>query len=181
MDYIRADVIKNMPSIEMSSFSTEENNYINDWIKYLMQFSMENNRSLEVGVLLDRVKMGEYELVTGSYNSVVFNTDRAQRWFRRYDRGVILIHTHPSNKTFSERDLINFARMSAIGIMIAVCNNGNVYIIEKHEGFDNKKFIRSILDIIEECNYKYNDIRISRILSANMCNIGYKYELYERW
>lgn len=53
----------------------------------------------------------------------------------------MVIHNHPSNKTFSNRDLLTFAKLENAKIFTIVKNNGMVEVLKKNDDFKYDKFL----------------------------------------
>ena len=139
---ITQDIIDNLPSISIDGITQDENRFVNDWLKFALQYSKDCNNSNEIGVMLDKTDWNNYDYVCGTKNKVVFNTAKMIEWLDKGNNNLILIHTHPSNNIFSDKDLYNFCRTVAENTLISVGNKGTMYLIQKMEGFDKYKVIQ---------------------------------------
>ncbi|MBQ9928088.1 MAG: hypothetical protein IJO65_08915 [Lachnospiraceae bacterium] len=133
---IRQEVIDGLPRIYLKSFSHDENDYLNEWMAYALRYAKENNDSGEIGILLDVQEWSNYDIVIGTRNKVSFNTQKMKMCLKTQKNRYILIHNHPNNKIFSDRDIFNFCKMEAVMGMIVVGNQGSIYAIIKKDNFD---------------------------------------------
>lgn len=146
--YIEQKVIDNLPYVNMKGMSEDENRYVNEWIKYALQYAKDENDSNEVGVMLDKAEWNHYDTVLGNEKSVKYNTEKMKKWLDEGNDNIILIHNHPSNKIFSDKDIFNFCKMDAVNTIIVAGNKGNIYLLQKLEGFDKYKLIQYYSDSI---------------------------------
>lgn len=138
---IEQHIIDDLAKIYLNTFSKEENIFINEMIKYTLQYAQTENNSSEVGIMLDIVDWNHYDVVCGTYKSVKFNTDKMRKALDECNNQLILIHNHPSNKIFSDKDIFNFCKATAVNMLIVVGNKGSIYIVRKKEQFDKYKLI----------------------------------------
>lgn len=141
-NFIEQEIIDKLPCIHIDGISDNENEFVNSWIKYLLQYAKDFNNSNEMGVILDKTDWNNADIVLGHENHVTFNTDKMKKWFDEGYNNLRLIHNHPSNNIFSERDIFNFCKTEAINTMIVIGNKGTIYLIQKLEGFDKYKLIQ---------------------------------------
>lgn len=135
---IRQEVIDNLPEIFIRGMNTDENEYVNAWIKYTLQYAKDYNDCDEVGIMLDKSNWDTYDIVTGTENYVKYNIPRC---LEKGNGNLILIHNHPSNHIFSDRDIFNFCKTQAVNTLIVAGNLGNVYFLQKLKRFDKYKMI----------------------------------------
>jgi len=174
---ITQSIIDNIKPINISSFNQDENDYINEWIKVLLEFSMDENNSYEVGVILDTLDWAQYDKVKGKEHSVKFDTDKMRAWLQNYNDRLILIHNHPSDKTFSERDLLNFARTKSIHMLIVVGNKGSIYTLRKLTNFDKLQFAKQLSKVLSFYKGKMAKHQIIRsMLNKYDSKLGYEYK-----
>lgn len=148
-NYITQNVIDNLPSVHMSGLLEDENRFVNDWIKYTLQYAKDYNDSNEVGVMLDKTEWNNYDIVLGSEKSVKYNTEKMKKCLEDGNDNIILIHNHPSNHIFSDRDIFNFCKMDAVNTIIVIGNKGSIYLLQKLNGFDKYKLVQCYSDAIE--------------------------------
>jgi hypothetical protein len=156
-NYIEQITIDNLPFVMVNGLSDDENRYVNEWIKYALQYAKDYNNSDEVGVILNMSNWEDYDMVLGNEYHVVFNTDKMREWFDKGNNNLILIHNHPSNHIFSDKDIFNFCKTVAVNTIIVIGNKGTVYLLQKLNGFDKYKLIQYYSDL----TYK-NKLNFSR-------------------
>lgn len=159
-NYIQQDIIDNLPKIEMAGLSDDENRYVNQWIKYTLQYAKDYNDSNEVGVMLDKSDWDKYDTVLGQEKSVTYNTEKMIEWLDVGNDNLIIIHNHPSDMIFSDRDINNFCKSQAVNTMIVVGNKGIVYVLQKLDGFDKNKLLHyySIATMMNKHKFKRSEI-----------------------
>lgn len=97
---IRQEIIDNLPEISIMGMNAIENEYVNGWIKYALQYAKDYNNSNEVGIMLDKSDWDIYDIVVGTENYVRYNISGE---LEEGNSSLILIHNHPSNHIFSKR------------------------------------------------------------------------------
>ena len=139
---IAQNVIDNLPIIRLEGITQDENRFVNDWLKFALQYAKDCNNSNEVGVMLDKTDWNNFDYVCGTKDKVIFNTDKMVKWQDKGNNNLVFIHTHPSNSIFSNKDFYNFCRTISLNTLIVVGNKGTVYMIQKLDGFDKYKVIQ---------------------------------------
>lgn len=139
---IEQGVIDKLPFVNFEKFTEDENRFVNEWIKYVLQYAKEYNASNEVGVILDRTNWNNYDVISGTEHYVKYNTENMKKWLDEGNNNLIVIHNHPSNSIFSERDVFNFCKTQAVNMLIVVGNAGTIYVMQKLKGFDKYKLIQ---------------------------------------
>ena len=135
---IRQEVIDNLAKIFIIGMDADENEYVNAWIKYALQYAKDYNDSNEVGIMLDKSNWDIYDIVVGTENYVRYNMPE---YLEERSGNLILIHNHPSNHIFSDRDIFNFCKTQTVNALIVAGNMGNVYFLQKMQKFDKYKMI----------------------------------------
>ncbi len=161
--YITQEVIDNLPCVYMSGLLEDENRFVNDWIKYALQYAKDCNNSNEVGIMLDKAEWNNYDIVIGNEKSVKYNTEKMRKWLEKGNDNIILIHNHPSNNIFSDRDIFNFCKTDAVNAIIVVGNKGSIYLLHKLNGFDKYKLIQYYSDVTSRIKGKYDKGEILEI------------------
>lgn len=147
---IEQDTIDHLPTVHIDGLSDDENRYVNEWVKYLLQYAKDNNQSNEVGIMLDKANWGNYDIVIGTERQIRFNTEKMLKWQDEGNDNLILIHNHPSDTIFSERDIFNFCKTQAVNTLIAAGNRGTIYLLQKLDGFNKFRFIQCYADAVEK-------------------------------
>lgn len=175
--FIEQETVDKVPKVSVSGFSEDENRYINEWIKYTLQYAKDFNDSNEVGIMLDKTDWNNYDIVLGGEKRVKYNTDKMQKWQDEGNDNLVLIHNHPSNHIFSDRDIFNFCRTQAVNTLIVVGNKGTVYLLQKLSGFDKYKLIQYYSDAVDKSKHILSRGRILELtLEMYQMECGIKYE-----
>lgn len=93
--------------------------------------------------------------MTGTEHDVKYNTDNMRKWVENGNDNLVLIHNHPSNRIFSDRDIFNFCKTKAVNIMIVVGNRGNIYCLQKQHKFDKFKMMECYSNVTEMYRYRW--------------------------
>lgn len=150
--------IQKVRKTKIFGFVEDENRYIQEAHKRLLQISKEENNSEEVAVVIDIIQWEE-EIVLGKGNRVhMEDNPNAYQMIVEYPKNTILVmHNHPSTSTFSGDDFKMFCDHNSIYIMTIVGNDGSVQVMEKAVNFDG-----------QEIKVKYGQ------LAEKYKNMGYK-------
>ncbi|MBP3475324.1 MAG: hypothetical protein J6K48_03270 [Lachnospiraceae bacterium] len=159
-NYITQETIDKLPRISIDGLLADENRFVNDWIKYTLQYAKDCNDSNEVGIMLDKSEWSNYDIVLGNEKSVKYNTDKMKKWLDEGNDNIILIHNHPSDNIFSDRDIFNFCKTDAINTLIVAGNKGSIYLLQKLNGFDKYKLIQYYSDAISDNKGRYSRRKI---------------------
>lgn len=139
---IRQEIIDNLPEISIMGMNAIENDYVNGWIKYALQYAKDYNNSNEVGIMLNKSNWNIYDIVVGKENYVKYNIPECKE---ERNGNLILIHNHPSNHIFSDRDIYNFCKTQAVNVLIAAGNKGSIYALQELRKFDKYKTVECYL------------------------------------
>lgn len=170
---IRQEIIDNLPEISIMGMNAIENEYVNGWIKYALQYAKDYNNSNEVGIMLDKSDWDIYDIVVGTENYVRYNISGE---LEEGNSSLILIHNHPSNHIFSDRDIFNFFKTKAVNTLIVVGNRGNIYFLQKLQKFDEYKMIEYYSKEIEKNKYVWSREKIlDHVLQENQSVLNIRY------
>jgi proteasome lid subunit RPN8/RPN11 len=139
-------------------FNDDENRFIQNQHKRLLQISKDKNNSEEVAIVIDIIQWDD-EVVIGDKNRVQMEANvNAHKMIVEYPKNTVLVmHNHPSTSTFSGEDFKMFCDYEPIFVMTIVGNDGSVQVMEKDVDFDG-----------QTCKIKYGE------LAENYKNQGYK-------
>lgn len=108
-----------------------------EWLKTesqsVLQYSKDNNESMEVAKLYNADK-GYLNTIKGTKNEIDLNVPE-------FSKTSILIHNHPSNKSFSNVDIVTFLSSNKLTHMVVVKNNGNLEMIVKNSLYDRRQAV----------------------------------------
>lgn len=150
--------IDNVKKINLNGFDKEEVQQIQMLHKELLRYSMKNNNSNEVGMLVSLIDW-KYIVICGTENGISLGTvPQAKELVCTAPRNSLLfLHNHPKNSIFSETDLESFLTADSILMATVVCNNGKQYFLAKTPLFDKYKalvYYDEVYELTEEGSVK---------------------------
>ena len=129
-DKITEDVILNLKPL---SFKTIEDEGIIKFIHWhcqkILELAKDKNESKEVARALNLETFEVLGTVMGRANSV--DIDFLVDQMTDSDYAFLVIHNHPSDSSFSRKDIKTFADSVNMTILIVLGNKGSIYILEK--------------------------------------------------
>ncbi len=132
-DYeITDDTINGLKPLNIEDFSEEYNTHLCEAEKNLLKYVKDQPVGTE-GVICLNMDLSEKERYIG-------NPQSGSVHLKRYDEDCVILHNHPDGLILSERDYITFSQREEIKILVAVGNNGNVFIIQKTDNFNMFEF-----------------------------------------
>ena len=133
---------------DIPSFTPEQNAKFKELHKDLLKRAKDENDSNEVAYLFDPRTL-THQMEFGSVNSVnVFDNPMARDMLRNgEEKGLFLIHNHPSTKSFSYSDIGVLLMNDNLGGMTAIANNGVVSAIYKTSKYDPELALGIMKDI----------------------------------
>lgn len=129
---ITTQSIDNVPLIKVGNMSDDEAYRLQTEHKKLLDYAKENNHSCEVGVLFDD-NLNEINRALGNATSIDLNI--SGRTKAKY-----VIHNHPNNASFSNRDLNWLIRNENVRYFSIVKNNGAVEVLHILDNFNRGIF-----------------------------------------
>lgn len=149
--------IEKVPHIEYKGFTPEQNDIMQQLVKEVLILSFRENSSNEVAITCDMEAenpLEEYGISFGGEFDVDVCSDT--RSYHLLNSGknttVVLVHNHPSTKTFSLVDLHFLLVYTRVKMLVVVSNQGTVHYIQKDKKFDRQAAVR----LIKECADEYN-------------------------
>ncbi len=108
--------------------------------KKLLRFAKEQNDSNEVSCFLDLTNGMQSEFVKGDQTSIDFEASaECYHWIRtKPEKSLMLLHNHPGQSYFSDRNIATFLLNQSIGAMSIVTNQGKVWVISKGNKYNPK-------------------------------------------
>jgi hypothetical protein len=148
---ITDETIQKMRVVEIKGFDREELEKINRLQKEVLCESEKNNKSNEVGILLNLLDW-TYVVVYGNETGISLRqNDKAKRLLLMAPgHSLIFLHNHPKNSGFSERDIETFLTADTILMMSVACNNGRQYFLKKEADFDKNFALQFYEKIFED-------------------------------
>lgn len=149
--------IAKVPYIEYKGFTSAQNKIIQQLAKEVLIFSSRENDSNEVAITCDldvENPLEEYGIAFGGEYDVDVCSDTRSYHLLHFGKKatVILIHNHPSTKTFSLVDLQFLLIYTRIKMLVLVSNQGTVHYIQKGKEYDRDAAVK----LIRKCAEEYN-------------------------
>ena len=127
---ITDDVVLNLKQL---SFKTIEDNEIIKYIHWqcqkILELAKDKNESKEVARALNLKTFEVLGTIMGSAHSV--DIDFLVNQMNDSDYAFLVMHNHPSNSSFSRKDIKTFADSVNMTVLIVLGNRGSIYILEK--------------------------------------------------
>lgn len=152
-EFITGDVIEQLKKFKLNCIKDDDVvRYIYEYSQRLLLKSMKLNESKETAYA---ISLADYSVI-GPYWGMSHTIDIESMVKQFDDEDYVVIHNHPSGLTFSPRDLKVLIGKSSIRIMIALGNNGKIYILEKKDVLTDEQKIK-----IRKATYAYEEDNIS--------------------
>ena len=141
---ITNEVIASIPCTRILDSGGEIDRQIQVFHKELLQVSMRKNGSKEVGILIDLTNWDNIVVLGVEDGIELANYPNARMMLHNSSIGSLMfMHNHPKNSTFSYKDLWTFCDNDTLLLMTALCNNGNIHVLQKTKLFDRVKVINT--------------------------------------
>ncbi len=127
--------IKNVKKAEISGFSDKQNDYIHNQHKELLKYARGNNDNKEVAFVFRNDLSGK-EIFKGDNDTVDFGNALIGK-----GDGLFVMHNHPNNSTFSDRDVRFIVSEGNIQSISVVKNNGGIEVLTKSAEYDEQNTI----------------------------------------
>ena len=127
--------IERVPKVDISGYSDEQCEFIQQQHKELLKYSRENNECKETAFVFRKGLTDKSEFL-GSDDKLDFGTALANKGSE-----LFIMHNHPRNSSFSTTDLIFFADNSNVKTLTIVKNSGGtIEYITKGKNFNGDLF-----------------------------------------
>lgn len=168
---ITDEAIERVPVVNIPGYTQEECEKLREYHREVLKRSRATNNHGEFGILLDK-NLNEVYSIKG--NEVELEIPN----LRVFGDGILILHNHPANSSFSTKDIETFIEADEIKTMSIVKNSGNVEIITKTPNFEKQRAITSYLRNLKKylkIKTKSNfDRAIERTLSDEKVGIIWK-------
>lgn len=153
--WITEIAIEKVPFIEYKGLTNGQNKHIWQLAKEVLRLSRERNDSNEVSITCDLAgssMMKDYGVAFGDETSVSVNADTFSFHIlmTAQEATVIVLHNHPSTKTFSLNDLRYLFVYVTIKMLVLVSNQGTIHYIVKEEKFDRNAALKMLKECVME-------------------------------
>lgn len=141
-------IIDNLIPLSFETIDDEEIiKYIYEHCKKLLRFAKDKNSSKEVAKAIDLSNFDVLGEAIGSVRTV--DIRKMMEMIYKTSNPFIIIHNHPTNNSFSYRDLSTFFSSNQLRIMVVIGNLGAIYTIEKTDYLFQNQLVsvrKSLLD-----------------------------------
>lgn len=155
--FITERTIQRLALFKYPNKTDEENAILRELQKKLLTFSMKENNSNEVALVVSR-DLRSYEIQKGSEVDLDFSGKAAVKI--QTERHLYVLHNHPKGSTYSLTDLIFFIRTDTVDGLGIITNSGRIEILIKDISYDKIKAENILYDYLKKDfdNYKAKKI-----------------------
>lgn len=154
--------IERVPKVKIAGYTDNQCNFIQKQHKELLEYSRQNNDNKEVAFVFDSDLTNRREF-TGSGDRLDFGS-------ALYGKDLFVMHNHPRNSSYSDRDIRFIIGNDNIKTLSIIKNNGNVETLTKSGFYDKGKALVEL----KRCYKKYvkngTDEEINKAVSAFLKN-----------
>lgn len=177
--YITVTAIEKVPYIEYKGMSREQNIIMRQFARMVLRLSKDNYDSNEVAVTwnLETGDSSDFGIAHGDEEHVNLASDTATfHLLRSGDRVVLVVlHNHPSTRTFSVEDIFLFIRQENMKYIVTVSNQGQIHYIKKEENYNAQKAVMLYNTIRQEISSKENSYQIALAFLRRCSEAGLYY------
>lgn len=176
--------IEKVPYIRYEGLSQEQNEIMQGLAKLVLRLAKDKNNSNEVAVTSDLAcehPLSNCGMAFGDEVSVDICADTLS--FHLLMSGketiIVMLHNHPSTRTFSLKDIEFMILYERLRIFVVVTNQGTIHYMKKNENFDVKEAIIMYNNIIRkylEKNMSYNMYQAALEFLNDCDSVGLYYE-----
>ena len=140
--YITDIAIEKVPYVKYKGMDEEQNEIMQKLARLVLKISKTQNDSNEVAIMWDMASrsMEGYGIDRGDEHSVCLGGDPVSYHLLQTGEKVVLVllHNHPSTRTFSLEDIYLLLERDNVKYMVMVSNQGQIHYIKKEEDFTAK-------------------------------------------
>ena len=157
--FITDIAIDKVPKVTFNGMNQEIADRVQEAHKELLRFAKEQNDSNEVACLLNLTNGDRSEFIKGEQTSIdIQSSAECYHWLRSMpEKAVMLLHNHPGQSYFSDRDIIVFLENESIGTMSIVTNQGKIWTIQKTDRYTFQKAKEAFRECIKASNGSYRE------------------------
>ncbi|MCM1465951.1 MAG: hypothetical protein NC094_11080 [Bacteroidales bacterium] len=141
--YITDIAIEKVPYVEYRGMDEEQNKNMQSLARLVLTLAKNENDSNEVAITWDmeRGDIGKYGVAYGTEHDVNICSDTYSYHLLHSvgDVIIVVLHNHPSTKTFSLTDIYSLMKYRAIQYMVVVSNQGTIHYLKKEKNYDENK------------------------------------------
>lgn len=152
--------IERVPKVDISGYSDEQCEFIQQQHKELLKYSRENNECKETAFVFRKGLTDKSEFL-GSDDKLDFGTALANKGSE-----LFIMHNHPRNSSFSLNDVLLFKDFDDLKTLSIVKNNGDVECITKLYDFNSKTFDIEFNRLYKKIVKNETNIEIDKFIST---------------
>ncbi|MBQ1659029.1 MAG: hypothetical protein II059_04210 [Clostridia bacterium] len=134
--------IDRIPCVSIAGYTEQQNKYIQQQHKELLNFARSKNSSKEVAFVFSSDFSTRKEFL-GSDDRISFSGSGL-------GMNIVVLHNHPRNSSYSLNDVIEFVSNSSIKTLTIVKNNGVVETLTKLQTVDKEKQLLELNRLIKK-------------------------------
>lgn len=147
--YITDIAISKIPYVKFNNISNEKCFIVHELCEYLLRLAKNDNCSNEVALTYNLSSTLHYSdgieniinecgICYGNEKEIdLFADTQTMSMINRSSSSCLInIHNHPSCFSFSLQDIRTFLKESAIRLMIVICNDGEMYYMDKTDKYN---------------------------------------------
>ena len=157
-----ASILRLRPYV-IDEIGEDESFYLYQQCQRLLYHSLTKNECNEVALVYTTINHEEGNLILGTQTNTDLESDtKTQQLLNRNDNSIcILVHSHPTDSSFSIEDYAEFLLYSKLKVMVAVTNSGEQYFMTKTVNYNRKSAVRKLIEISKNCDHD-NDGKLTR-------------------
>lgn len=155
---ITDSAIERVPNVKISGYTDEQCAEIQKQHKELLKYAREHNGGNEVAFVLDGNLQNRKEF-KGSDDKLDFGSTL-------YGKDLIVMHNHPRNSSYSDRDVRFVINNDNVKCLSIVKNNGRVETLTKTDKYDKNKAITEFKRCLRKYVTKGTDEEIGKAIAA---------------
>lgn len=133
--YITDIAIEKVPYVKYRGMDKEQNRIMQKLARLILKIAMTKNDSNEVAVTWDMIFRGieRYGIDWGDEDGACLGGNPVSYHLLNSGEKVVLVllHNHPSTRTFSLEDMYLFLRQDNLKYMVMVSNQGQIHYIKR--------------------------------------------------
>ena len=154
--------IESVPKIKIDGYTDEQCELIQQHHKELLKYSRDNNNSKEVAFVMDSSMSSRKEFI-GSDDKLDFGSEL-------YGKDLFVMHNHPRNSSFSDRDIRFIIENDNIKTLTIIKNNGSVEVLTKSGVYEKRKALIELKRCYKKFVNRDTDEEINKAISAFLKN-----------
>ena len=152
--------IESVPRVKVTGYTDAQNDFIQQQHKELLKYSRDNNDNKEVAFVFEKGLVNRTECI-GSDDSLEFGTALFGK-----GRDLFVMHNHPRNSGFSDRDIMVFLNNDEIKTITVVKNSGAIETLTKTDAYNRQNAIIELARQYRKNVKNDNDAEVSKAING---------------